>query len=71
MPSPPAPRDLPTRSMRAIVQRRYGSADTLQLDRIDRPTAGDGEVLVDVRAAGLDRSPRCRWDPGGPLPWAG
>ena len=45
----------PTRSMRAIVQRRYGSADTLQLDRIDRPTAGAGEVLVEVSAAGLDR----------------
>ncbi len=45
----------PTSSMRAVVQRRYGSADTLELDRVERPSAGTGEVLVEVRAAGLDR----------------
>ena len=48
-------RACPSRSMRAIVQRRYGSAETLELDRFDRPSAGAGEVLVEVRAAGLDR----------------
>ena len=41
--------------MRAIVQREYGSADVLHLDHIDRPTIGADEVLVAVRAAGLDR----------------
>lgn len=41
--------------MRAIVQRRYGSADVLHLDEIERATIGAEEVLVEVRAAGLDR----------------
>jgi NADPH:quinone reductase-like Zn-dependent oxidoreductase len=39
--------------MKAIVQERYGSADVLELREIDRPTAGDDEVLVRVRAASL------------------
>ncbi len=42
-------------TMRAIVQDRYGSADVLQLARVDRPQIGEDEVLVQVRAAGLDR----------------
>lgn len=42
-------------SMRAIVQRRYGSADALRLERVPLPTAADGEVLVRVRAATLSR----------------
>lgn len=41
--------------MDAIVQRAYGSPEVLAFDRIDRPTAGKGEVLVGVRAAGMDR----------------
>jgi len=41
--------------MRAIVQRAYGTADTLSLAEVDRPTVGAGEVLVEVRAAALDR----------------
>jgi NADPH:quinone reductase-like Zn-dependent oxidoreductase len=40
--------------MKAIVQDRYGSVDELELRDIDQPTAGDGEVLVKVRAAGVD-----------------
>jgi NADPH:quinone reductase-like Zn-dependent oxidoreductase len=43
------------RTMRAIVQAEYGSADVLRFEEIDRPTIGDGEVLVRVHAAGLDR----------------
>jgi NADPH:quinone reductase-like Zn-dependent oxidoreductase len=39
--------------MKAIVQERYGSADVLELREIDRPTAGDDQVLVRVRAASL------------------
>jgi NADPH:quinone reductase-like Zn-dependent oxidoreductase len=39
--------------MKAIVQENYGSADVLELREIDRPTAGDDEVLVRVRAASL------------------
>jgi NADPH:quinone reductase-like Zn-dependent oxidoreductase len=41
--------------MRAIVQTEYGSADVLRVAEIDRPAVGAGEVLVRVRAAGLDR----------------
>jgi NADPH:quinone reductase-like Zn-dependent oxidoreductase len=41
--------------MRAIVQDRYGSADVLREARIARPAIGDSEVLLEVRAAGLDR----------------
>src|SRR5215217_2022044 len=40
--------------MRAIVQDVYGSADVLELRDIDRPPIGDDEVLVRVRAAGVD-----------------
>src|SRR3954468_212845 len=41
--------------MRAIVQTEYGSADVLRIAEIDRQAIGDNEVLVRVRAAGLDR----------------
>jgi NADPH:quinone reductase-like Zn-dependent oxidoreductase len=41
--------------MKAIIQDHYGSADVLYLSDIDRPTIGDGDVLVRVHAAGLDR----------------
>ncbi|UZX01678.1 NAD(P)-dependent alcohol dehydrogenase [Arthrobacter sp. CDRTa11] len=41
--------------MKAIVQDIYGSADVLTLRDIDKPTAGDGEVLIRVRAAGVDQ----------------
>jgi NADPH:quinone reductase-like Zn-dependent oxidoreductase len=44
-----------TTTMRAIVQDTYGSAEVLRLDRIARPQIADDEVLVQVRAAGLDR----------------
>ncbi|GAA2615247.1 NAD(P)-dependent alcohol dehydrogenase [Dactylosporangium fulvum] len=40
--------------MKAIAQDRYGPADVLGLRDIDVPTAGAGEVLVQVRAAGVD-----------------
>jgi NADPH:quinone reductase-like Zn-dependent oxidoreductase len=39
--------------MKAIVQDRYGSAGVLGLREIDRPTAGDGEVLVRIRASSV------------------
>ena len=41
--------------MRAIVQTEYGTADVLRLAEIERPVIGADEVLVKVRAAGLDR----------------
>ena len=39
--------------MKAIVQERYGSADVLQLREVERPEAGDDQVLVRVRAASV------------------
>jgi NADPH:quinone reductase-like Zn-dependent oxidoreductase len=44
-----------TNTMRAIVQDRYGSADVLRIAEVGRPEIADGEVLVRVQAAGLDR----------------
>ena len=39
--------------MKAIVQRRYGSADVLELGEVDQPTIGDDQMLVRVRAASV------------------
>lgn len=44
-----------TRSMAAVVQYGYGSADVLRVAEVGRPEIGPREVLVQVRAAGLDR----------------
>ena len=41
--------------MKAIVQDVYGTADVLELRDIARPAAGEGEVLVNVRAAGVEQ----------------
>ena len=41
--------------MRAVVHDAYGSADVLELRDVAAPVAGDDEVLVRVRAAGVDR----------------
>src|SRR6266487_2953940 len=41
--------------MRAIIQRVYGSADRLRLSEIEKPVIAANEVLVQVRAAGVDR----------------
>src|SRR5437879_8479748 len=42
-------------TMQAAVRRRYGSADLVHLEEIDRPTPKPGQVLVHVQAAGVDR----------------
>ncbi|MCX4975519.1 NAD(P)-dependent alcohol dehydrogenase [Streptomyces sp. NBC_00620] len=42
--------------MKAIVQDSYGTADLLELREIGRPVPRDDEVLVEVRAAGVDPS---------------
>ncbi len=39
--------------MKAIVQDTYGTADVLKLEDIDRPVAGNGEVLLRVHAASV------------------
>ncbi len=41
--------------MRAIVQDAYGSADVLELRDVDQPVVRDDDVLVRVRAAGVDQ----------------
>jgi len=41
-------------TMKAIVQDGYGAADVLELRQIDTPMTGDGEVLIRVRAAGVN-----------------
>jgi NADPH:quinone reductase-like Zn-dependent oxidoreductase len=47
--------DTAERTMHAIVQDGYGSADVLRFTRRARPQIADHEVLLRVHAAGLDR----------------
>lgn len=41
--------------MKAIVQDVYGPSEVLELRDVDRPAAAEDEVLVRVRAAGVDQ----------------
>jgi NADPH:quinone reductase-like Zn-dependent oxidoreductase len=41
--------------MRAVVQDAYGGPDVLRVAELERPEPGPDEVLIRVRAAGLDR----------------
>jgi len=40
--------------MKAVVYRAYGSADVLKLEEVPKPTPGEHEVLIRVRAASLN-----------------
>src|SRR6185503_482474 len=40
--------------MKAMLHELYGSPDDLRLAEVERPTAGDGQVLVRVRAASVN-----------------
>jgi len=42
--------------MKAIVQRVYGGPDVLKLEEVERPEAGDGEVLVRIRATSFNHA---------------
>ena len=42
--------------MRAVVHDRYGPPAVLHLDEVERPTPGDDEVLVKIRATSVTRS---------------
>jgi NADPH:quinone reductase-like Zn-dependent oxidoreductase len=41
-------------TMKAIVYSNYGSRDLLRCEEIDKPTPGDDEVLIKVRAASVN-----------------
>ncbi len=45
----------PERTMQAIVQDAYGTADVLRLERVAMPRIADTEVLLRVHAAGVNR----------------
>ena len=51
---PSAAGEVPS-TMQAVVQDGYGTSDVLRLAQVARPVVGSGEVLIRVRAAGLDR----------------
>src|SRR5438552_12024589 len=40
--------------MKAIVYHSYGPPDVLKCEKIEKPTAGDNEVLIKVRAAAVN-----------------
>ena len=40
--------------MRALVCTEYGPPESLVIEERDDPAAGEGEVLVDVAAAGIN-----------------
>jgi len=42
--------------VKAIVQREYGSTEVLQLEQIDVPAIGAGDVLIRVRAASINQA---------------
>ncbi len=46
---------VPAAQMRAVVQDRYGPPDVLATADVPVPVPGRGQVLVEVRAAGVDR----------------
>ena len=40
--------------MKAVYFEEHGGPEVLQFGELDAPTAGVGEVLIDVRAASLN-----------------
>lgn len=59
--------------MRAIVVEALGGQEVLQVREVDRPSAGTGEVLIQVNPAGINYSDIARrrngWkNPPQPLP---
>ena len=49
-------------AMKAMVQHGYGAPErVLRLEEVDRPSVGDGDVLVRVRATSVKRRTGSRW----------
>ncbi len=42
--------------MRAVVSTRYGPPGVVRLEEVDKPTAGDDELLIKVRATTVNRT---------------
>ncbi len=42
--------------MKAAFRERYGSPDVVEIREVDRPAPGEGEILVRVRAASVNRA---------------
>ena len=42
------------KTMKAIVQHKYGAPDVLALGEVDKPAVGDDEVLVEVHASSVN-----------------
>jgi NADPH:quinone reductase-like Zn-dependent oxidoreductase len=42
--------------MKAALQRRYGTVDAVTIEEIDTPVPGEGEILVRVHAASVNRA---------------
>ena len=51
---PAQTKSIPKTKMRAVLYRRYGSPDVLELDDVDVPATGDDDVLVRVHAAAVN-----------------
>ena len=43
-------------TMKAVVQDRYGSPDVLRIERVERPTPRDDEVLIRIHATTVSRT---------------
>jgi NADPH:quinone reductase-like Zn-dependent oxidoreductase len=50
----PTPDSAPPKTMKAVVQSEYGSAEVLKLRVIDRPEIGEHDVLIRVEAASVN-----------------
>jgi NADPH:quinone reductase-like Zn-dependent oxidoreductase len=55
------------KTVKAVIQDEYGAPETLMLREIERPTIGEKEVLVRIRAAALHRGD-CFSVRGSPFP---